>query len=56
VNAPRPKLDVDATRERLVALGCGYAADQLDHVLREAVRTEGKRLPIEMVDAPSWRA
>ena len=24
----------------LVALGCGYAADQLDHVLREAVRTE----------------
>jgi hypothetical protein len=40
VNAPRPKLDVDTTRERLVALGCGYAADQLDHVLREAVRTE----------------
>ena len=40
MNAPRPKLDVDTTRERLVALGCGYAADQLDHVLREAVRTE----------------
>ena len=40
MNAPRPKLDVDTTRERLVALGCGYAAEQLDHVLREAVRTE----------------
>ena len=40
MNAPRPKLDVDTTRERLATLGCGYAADQLDHVLREAVRTE----------------
>ena len=30
VSAPaKPRLDVDATRERLLALGCGYAAEQL---------------------------
>jgi len=40
MNAPRPKLDIDATRERLVALGCSHAAEQLDPMLSEAVRTE----------------
>ena len=40
MNAAKPRLDIDATRERLVALGCGYAAEQLDDILTEAVRTE----------------
>ena len=35
---PRTKLDIDQTRERLVALGCGHAAEQLDSVLSEAVK------------------
>jgi DNA replication protein DnaC len=26
MNAPKPKLDIDTTRERLVALGCSHAA------------------------------
>ena len=33
MNAPKPKLDIDTTRERLVALGCSHAADHLDQVL-----------------------
>ena len=40
MNAPKPKLDIDTTRERLVALGCSHAADHLDHVLSDAVRQE----------------
>lgn len=40
MNPPKPKLDVDTTRERLVTLGCSHAAEQLDHMLSEAVRTE----------------
>jgi hypothetical protein len=40
VSAPKPRLDVDATRERLLALGCGYAAEQLGHLLSGAVRGE----------------
>ena len=40
MSAPKPRLDVDATRERLLALGCGYAAEQLGHLLSEAVRGE----------------
>jgi hypothetical protein len=36
VTAARPKLDIDTTRERLLALGCVRAADQ---ILAEAVRT-----------------
>jgi DNA replication protein DnaC len=37
---PKPRLDIDTTRDRLIALGCSYAADQLDTVLSEAVRQE----------------
>src|SRR4051812_50019798 len=40
MNAPKPKLDIDTTRERLVALGCSHAADHLDQVLSDAVRQE----------------
>ncbi len=36
----RPKLDIDTTRERLLALGCTHAAEQLEPMLAEAVRTE----------------
>jgi len=36
--AARPKLDIDTTRDRLIALGCTHAAEQLDHLLTEAVR------------------
>jgi hypothetical protein len=45
MNALRPKLDVDATRERHMALGCSHAAEQLDHMLSEAVRTEIPGIP-----------
>lgn len=38
MNAPRPKLDIDRTRERLVALGCLHAAEQLDALLAESVK------------------
>jgi len=38
MNAPRPKLDIDRTRERLLALGCTHAAEQLDALLTEAVK------------------
>ncbi len=31
------RLDIDTTRERLLALGCSYAAEHLDHLLTEAV-------------------
>jgi DNA replication protein DnaC len=37
---PKPRLDIDTTRDRLIALGCSYAADQLDTVLSKAVRQE----------------
>ena len=40
MSAPEPRLDVDATRDRLLALGCGYAAEQLGPLLSEAVRGE----------------
>ena len=40
MSAPKPRLDVDATRDRLLALGCGYAAEQLGPLLSEAVRGE----------------
>ena len=40
-NAPKPKLDIDTTRERLVALGCSHSAQViLDQVLSDAVRQE----------------
>lgn len=38
MSAPRQKLDIDRTRERLVQLGCPHAAEQLDTLLAEAVR------------------
>ncbi len=38
MSAPRQKLDIDRTRERLVQLGCVHAAEQLDALLAEAVR------------------
>jgi DNA replication protein DnaC len=40
MTAPKPKLDIDTTRERLLVLGCSHAAEQLDQVLSEAVRQE----------------
>ena len=40
MTAARPKLDIDTTRERLMALGCSHAADQLEEMLTEAVRQE----------------
>jgi DNA replication protein DnaC len=40
MTAPKPRLDVDGTRERLLALGCGYAAERLGELLGEAVRAE----------------
>ena len=40
MSAGRPRLDIDATRERLLALGCSHAAEQLDPLLVEAVREE----------------
>ena len=36
----RPKLDIDTTHERLLALGCLHAAEQLEQMLAEAVRQE----------------
>ena len=40
MSAPRVKLDIDASREKLVSLGCGYAAEALEGLLAEAVRNE----------------
>lgn len=40
MTAVRPKLDIDTTRDRLIALGCPHAAEQLEHLLSEAVRQE----------------
>jgi DNA replication protein DnaC len=40
MSAGRPRLDIDATRERLLALGCAHAADHLGPLLGEAVREE----------------
>ena len=33
MSAGRPRLDIDATRERLLALGCVHAAEQLGPLL-----------------------
>lgn len=38
--AQRPKLDIDRTRDQLIALGCGRAADQSGDVLNGAVAQE----------------
>ena len=47
MTAARPKLDIDTTRDRLMALGCMHAAEQLDQMLTEAVRQGmfGAQLP-----------
>jgi DNA replication protein DnaC len=36
----KPKLDIDLSRERLLAFGLGYAAEQLDGLLSEAVKAD----------------
>lgn len=38
MSAPKPKLDIDATRERLAALNLGFAAEVLETTLSEAVK------------------
>jgi DNA replication protein DnaC len=38
MSAPRQKLDIDRTRERLAQLGCLHAAEQLDTLLGESVK------------------
>jgi hypothetical protein len=45
MSAGRPRLDIDATRERLLALGCSHAAEQLDPLLVEAVREGSGHCP-----------
>jgi DNA replication protein DnaC len=40
VSAAKPKLDIDATRERLAALGLAHAAEGLEAALGEAVKKE----------------
>ena len=40
MTAPRVKLDIDATREKLAALGLGHAVDALQGLLTDAVRAE----------------
>jgi hypothetical protein len=36
MTAPKPKLDIDTTRERLLVLGSSHAAEHLDQVLSDA--------------------
>ena len=38
MSAPRPKLEIDRTRDHLLALGCTHAAEQLETLLTEAVK------------------
>jgi hypothetical protein len=45
MSAGRPRLDIDTTRERLLALGCVHAADHLGPLLTEAVREGSGRCP-----------
>jgi hypothetical protein len=48
----RPKLDIDTTRDsrdRLVALGCVHAAEQLAQMLTEAVRLGAALNPVPQV-------
>ena len=52
MTAPKPRLDVDATRERLRSLGCGYAAERLGDLLGEAVRAEIARTPFSSSCSP----
>jgi len=38
MSTTKPKLDIDRTRERLLALGCAHAAESLEGLLTEAVK------------------
>jgi len=40
MTAPRVKLDIDATREKLAALGLSHAVKALEGLLSDAVRSE----------------
>lgn len=40
MSAPRVKLDIDATRDKLGALGLGHAVEALEGLLADAVRSE----------------
>lgn len=40
MTSPRVKLDIDATREKLAALGLPHAVEALEGLLSEAVRAE----------------
>ena len=40
MTAPRVRLDIDATREKLAALGLGHAVEALEGLLAEAVSAE----------------
>ena len=40
MTAPRVRLDIDATRDKLGMLGLGHAVDALEGLLAEAVRSE----------------
>ena len=40
MSAPRIRLDVDATREKLGQLACVHAADAVEDLLGEGVRDE----------------
>jgi len=46
--APQPKVDLDATRDRLVKVGLSHAAEQLDELISEAV--QGNTSPHRFVD------
>ena len=45
----RVKLDIDATREKLAALGLGYAVDALEGLLAEAVRIRNQALLVRLL-------
>jgi DNA replication protein DnaC len=40
MSAPRVKLDIDATRDKLATLGLGHAVEALEGLLAEAVQSE----------------
>ena len=51
MTAPRVKLDIDATREKLAALGLGHAVDALEGLLTDAVRAEMARSDVFVAPA-----
>lgn len=40
-----PRLDIDKTRDRLLSLGCTYAAEGLGRVLADACRETSPPMP-----------